>query len=168
MVAYSYVDSALGQLLVTSQEDKLTGVYFKGRHHARVVPTWTQQDDLALFALVEQQIDEYASGVRKTFDLPLSLSGTPFRTQVWAEIATIPFGQTITYSEIAQRLGKPDAVRAVGTATGANPLSIIIPCHRVVGKCGTQTGYAGGLPRKIALLDFEAGKTESLYTDALE
>jgi len=168
MVVYSYIDSALGQLLVTSQEDKLTGVYFKGRHHARIAPAWTQQDDLELFAQVEQQIDEYASGTRKIFDLPISLSGTPFRTQVWAEIATIPFGQTLTYGEIAQRVGKPDAVRAVGTATGANPLSIIIPCHRVVGKCGTQTGYAGGLPRKIALLDFEAGKSESLYSDALE
>ena len=85
--------------------------------------------------------------------------------QVWAEIAKIPFGETITYSEIAELLDKPDAVRAVGTATGANPLSIIIPCHRVVGKCGTLTGYAGGIPRKAALLDFESGKTDLVYSD---
>jgi methylated-DNA-[protein]-cysteine S-methyltransferase len=166
--SYSYIDSALGQLLVTSSENKLTGLYFKGRHHAQLNPAWAQQDDLEIFAQAEQQLDEYASGHRKQFDLPISLSGTPFRMQVWNEIATILYGQTITYSDIAQRLGKPDAVRAVGTATGANPLSLIIPCHRVVGKCGTLTGYAGGLIRKTALLDFEAGKTETLFSDPFE
>jgi methylated-DNA-[protein]-cysteine S-methyltransferase len=164
-VFYSYVDSALGQVLVTSQDNKLTGLYFKGRHHARTFPTWTNQDDLEIFAQTEQQLDEFANGERKTFDLPISLNGTPFRMQVWAEIAKIPFGETITYAEIAELLDKPDAVRAVGTATGSNPLSIIIPCHRVVGKCGTLTGYAGGIPRKTALLDFESGKTPSLYSD---
>ncbi len=168
MILYSYIDSALGQLLVASQDDKLTGLYFKGRHHAQIVSTWIRQDDVEIFAQTEQQLDEYASGHRKDFDLPTSLSGTPFRMQVWKEIATIPYGQTITYSEIAQRLGKPDAVRAVGTATGANPLSIIIPCHRVVGKCGTLTAYAGGPVRKTALLDFEAGKIETLHAEALE
>jgi len=165
---YSYIDSALGQLLVASQQDKLTGLYFKGRHHAQISPTWIKDDSLEIFAQAEQQLDEYASGTRKIFDLPISVSGTPFRTQVWAEIAKIPYGQTITYSEIAELLDKPDAIRAVGTATGANPLSIIIPCHRVVGKCGTLTGYAGGLVRKNALLDFEAGKSESLFSEALE
>jgi methylated-DNA-[protein]-cysteine S-methyltransferase len=162
---YSYVDSALGQVLVTSQENKLTGLYFKGRHHAQTVPTWINQDDLEIFAQTEQQLDEFANGARKTFDLPISLNGSPFRLQVWNEIAKIPFGQTITYAEIAELIDKPDAIRAVGTAAGANPLSIIIPCHRVVGKCGTHTSYAGGIPRKTALLDFESGKTASLYSD---
>jgi methylated-DNA-[protein]-cysteine S-methyltransferase len=166
--AYSYIDSALGQLLVTSSENKLTGLYFKGRHHAQLNPAWTLQDDLEIFAQAEQQLDEYASGSRKEFDLPISLNGTPFRLQVWNEIAKIPYGQTIAYSEIAELLDKPDAVRAVGTATGANPLSLIIPCHRVVGKCGTMTGYAGGLIRKTALLDFESGKTETLFSDPFE
>ena len=165
---YSYVDSALGQVLVTSQDNKLTGLYFKGRHHAKTIPTWINEDDLEIFAQTEQQLDEYANGARKTFDLPIDLKGTPFRMQVWGEIAKIPFGETITYAEIAELINQPTAIRAVGTATGANPLSIIIPCHRVVGKCGTLTGYAGGIPRKNALLDFEAGKTASLYSDPFD
>ena len=160
MTTYTHIDSPLGQLLLTSREGKLSGLYFADRPHARISPDWVRQDDAAMFARTAQQLEEYASGERESFDLPLGLIGTPFQVSVWNAIATIPFGQTITYSELAQRIGRPPKdARAVGTATGQNPVCWIVPCHRVVGKSGALTGYAGGVTRKSALLDFEAAKS---------
>ena len=106
-------------------------------------------------AAVEIQLDAYFRGTRRTFDLPLAPRGTPFQQRVWAELQRIPFGTTISYGELARRLGNPLLTRAVGTANGANPIGIIIPCHRVIGADGSLTGYAGGLPMKQALLSHE-------------
>jgi len=160
MTIYTHIDSPLGQLLLISREGKLSGLYFADQPHARIAPGWSRHDDAPIFAQTAQQLEEYASGERESFDLPLGLSGTAFQVFVWNAIATIPFGETITYGELAQRAGRSlKAVRAVGTATGHNPVSWIVPCHRVVGKDGTLTGYAGGLARKQALLEFEAAKS---------
>ena len=160
MTIYTHIDSPLGQLLLTSREDKLSGLYFADQPHARIDHAWIRQDDADIFAQTGEQLEEYASGGREDFDLPLSFSGTPFQISVWNAIAAIPFGQTITYGELAERIGRPakDA-RAVGMATGQNPISWIVPCHRVVGKNGDLTGYAGGLTRKNALLEFEGAKS---------
>jgi methylated-DNA-[protein]-cysteine S-methyltransferase len=160
MTTYTHIDSPLGQLLVTSREGKLSGLYFADQPHARIAPGWVQDDDAAIFAQTAQQLEEYASGERESFDLPLAMSGTPFQLSVWNAIAAIPFGQTITYSELAQQVGRSSKdARAVGTATGHNPVCWIVPCHRVVGKSGDLTGYAGGVARKSALLEFEGAKS---------
>jgi len=160
MTLYTHIDTPLGQLLLTSRESKLSGLYFTDQPHAHIAPDWVQQDDADIFAQTARQLEEYASGERKRFDLPLRLSGTPFQALVWNAIASIPFAQTITYSELAQRVGRsPKDARAVGTATGQNPVCWIVPCHRVVGKSGTFTGYAGGVSRKSALLEFEAARS---------
>jgi len=160
MTTYTRIDSPLGQLLLTSRDGKLSGLYFADQPHARIGPDWVRRDDAEIFAETAQQIEEYASGRRESFDLPLGLSGTPFQIQVWNAIATIPFGQTATYGEIAQRIGRsPKDARAVGAATGQNPICWVVPCHRVVGKNDDLTGYAGGLARKSALLEFEGAKS---------
>ncbi|NTV74423.1 MAG: methylated-DNA--[protein]-cysteine S-methyltransferase [Holophaga sp.] len=112
-------------------------------------------DDPAAFAQVESQLDAYFRRIRTTFDLPLAPRGTPFQLRVWKELLRIPHGGTRTYGDLARRLGDPLLTRAVGAANGANPISIIIPCHRVVGADGSLTGYAGGLHHKRALLDHE-------------
>jgi methylated-DNA-[protein]-cysteine S-methyltransferase len=160
MTTYTHIDSPLGQLLLTSREGKLSGLYFADQPHARVVPAWVRQDDADIFAQTQRQLEEYASGEREGFDLPLGLSGTPFQVSVWSAIAAIPFGETLTYGELAKRIGRSSQdARAVGTATGLNPVCWIVPCHRVVGKNGALTGYAGGLARKSALLEFEGAKS---------
>lgn len=159
MILYAHFESPLGSLLLTSSEDALTGLYFVGQTHApQISPDWVQRDDAEIFVLTLRQIEEYATGERDVFELPLCLEGTDFQRRVWREIGLIPFGHTITYSELAKRIGSERAVRAVGTATGQNPVSWIIPCHRVVGKDGALTGYAGGVLRKSALLDFETAR----------
>jgi len=112
-------------------------------------------EDPAAFIPVERQLDAYFRRIRTTFDLPLAPPGTPFQLRVWEELRRIPHGRTLTYGDLARRLGDPLLTRAVGAANGANPISIIIPCHRVVGADGSLTGYAGGLHQKRALLDHE-------------
>jgi O-6-methylguanine DNA methyltransferase len=112
-------------------------------------------DRPAALAPATAQLREYFSRIRRTFDLPLELRGTPFQTAVWEAVACIPYGEVTTYGEIAARLGRPDAARAVGAAVGANPLPIVIPCHRVIGADGSLTGYGGGLKVKAALLALE-------------
>ena len=114
-------------------------------------------DDPALLAPVRAQLEAYCRRELRTFDLPLAPRGTPFQLRVWEELRRIPYGETISYGELARRLGNPLLTRAVGTANGANPISIIIPCHRVIGADGSLTGYAGGLELKRTLLDFEQG-----------
>ena len=158
---FGHVETPLGQLLLTSCEDKLTGLYFAQQPHAPRLNDWVEQNNAAIFAEARTQIAEYVAGKRRQFDLPLAPVGTSFQQLVWNEIAGIPFGQTVTYGELARRIGRSyrDA-RAVGTATRQNPVCWIVPCHRVVGRHGALTGYAGGLARKAALLDFEAGQAE--------
>jgi methylated-DNA-[protein]-cysteine S-methyltransferase len=158
-ILYAHVDSPLGELLLTSRGGKLSGVYFADQPHARTAPHLIEQPDADIFSETQRQLEEYATGIRQSFDLPLDLSGSPFQVSVWKAINAIPFGKTISYGELAGQIDRTvkDA-RAVGTATGLNPLCWIVPCHRVVGKDGSMTGYAGGLSRKVALLEFEKAK----------
>ncbi|WP_445679925.1 methylated-DNA--[protein]-cysteine S-methyltransferase [Radicibacter daui] len=125
--------------------------------NARSLPKGGRRDDGAI-AHVKTEVDEYFAGARKDFTLPLAADGTPFQKQVWAELCRIPFGETISYLTLATRVGDPGAARAVGHANGRNPIGLIVPCHRVIGANGTLTGYAGGLPLKQALLEFESGQ----------
>ena len=148
--------SPLGNLLLTADEKHLTGIYFEGCDH---VPSsrnqWKLNPEHTVLGQARAQLEEYFKGARTGFTIPVRLEGTDFQEGVWQAIASIPFGQTITYSELADQVGAPDAIRAAGTATGRNPISIVVPCHRVVGKNGTLTGYAGGLERKRHLLGLE-------------
>ena len=141
--------SPVGDLLLTADDDgRLTGLYT--RHGGAAA-----RDDGA-FDSVREQLDAYFAGDLEEFDLPLALHGTPFQLRVWDELARIPFAETISYKELALRLGDLKLVRAVGLANGRNPVSIVIPCHRVIGADGTLVGYGGGLERKRWLLDHEA------------
>lgn len=161
MTLYTHQESPLGTLLFTSNGDRLTGLYFADQDHAPEIDgDWVEDANAAIFLQVQEQLEEYMAGERETFDLPLHFSGTRFQVQVWQELAAIPFGRTISYTELAQRAVSTEAIRAVGTATGMNRISIIIPCHRVIGKNRSLTGYAGGLARKKALLEFESARVQ--------
>jgi methylated-DNA-[protein]-cysteine S-methyltransferase len=125
--------------------------------------SWRQSD--ASFTAVREQLAAYFAGERQQFDVPIKLAGTPFQQHVWRELVRIPFGTTITYGQLAQRVGKPSASRAVGHANGRNPVSIIVPCHRVIGANGTLTGYAGGVDKKQWLLAWERSATAAAQGD---
>ena len=151
---YTRHDSAFGPLLLLARDGYLTGLFFAEQAHAPAIDVrWRRDDDDSLFTQTIREVSEFASGERHAFSLPFAASGTPFQKQVWREIAAIPFGETRTYGDIASTLGA--FARAVGSATGRNPLSLIVPCHRVVGTNGALTGYAGGLQRKRRLLELE-------------
>ncbi len=159
------IDSALGELTLVREDAVLRGVYFSNH--------WTRRDQRTFgrpasrgFEDAEQQLAEYLAGERTEFDLPTQVDGDPFQLEVWRLITEIPFGQTATYGELARALGEPSLARAVGAAVGSNPLSVIVPCHRVLGQGGKLTGYAGGLPRKRFLLELEAAGTPRLWTEA--
>ena len=150
------VESPVGELLLVADESALTGVYFAGRDHIPASSKhWKQDGKHPVLKRAVTQLKEYFDRKRTKFDLPLRPSGTDFQERVWREIARIPFGKTLTYGELAERAGSPSAIRAAGASTGANPLSIIVPCHRVMGKSGKLTGFAGGLERKEELLRLE-------------
>ena len=155
MTLYSTVSSPIGELMLCGDEHALTALHLPGRWPK---PGAGWRRDNARFAGVARQLEEYFAGERTTFDVPLKLRGGPFEREVWAELERIPYGETASYGEIARRVGKPHASRAVGAANGRNPIAIIVPCHRVIGSDGTLTGYGGGLDRKRALLDLEAGR----------
>lgn len=128
---------------------------------AAALPDWARPggpEDPAALRWATAQLDEYLAGARRVFQLPLDIRGTPFQRRAWSVVAQIPYGHTMTYGEVAARLGQPGAARAVGAAMGQNPLPIVIPCHRVVGAQGRLVGYAGGLPLKVALLAQEGGR----------
>ncbi|HEY6210306.1 MAG TPA: methylated-DNA--[protein]-cysteine S-methyltransferase [Gemmatimonadales bacterium] len=155
------IASPVGDLVLTASETGLTGVYFPtSRHHplslrsaqGRVLGRGGTTE---LLVRVEAQLQEYFAGARTTFDLPLEPRGTDFQLSVWELLRKIPFGVTTSYGELARRLGDPKASRAVGAANGANPIPIIVPCHRVVGSKGELTGFGGGLERKRWLLEHE-------------
>ena len=153
---YDIVDSPVGRLLLTGDEQALTGLYMldAGSHSATVQPAFTRRP--GGFGVAAAQLDEYFAGSRKEFDLPLAPRGTPFQLAVWEELARIPYGVTMSYGEVALALGKSLlASRAVGLANGRNPISIILPCHRVIGADGTLTGYGWGVDRKEWLLRHE-------------
>jgi methylated-DNA-[protein]-cysteine S-methyltransferase len=146
---------ALPPVLLTANDGALTGLYLND-DSPELWENATLCDDAELFQEARRQLDAYFAGQLMQFDLPLAPEGTDFQKRVWTELQNIPFGETITYGELARRLGNPNASRAVGLANGRNPLSILIPCHRVVGANGKLTGYSGGLSRKEALLKLEA------------
>lgn len=152
---YAYMESPVGALLLAGTEDSLHVISFPKGHKARAPePDW-QETDLSTFADTTRQLSAYFQGKTTTFDLPLQPEGTPFQRTVWDALQEIPYGQTISYGELARRIGKPSASRAVGAANGANPLPIVIPCHRVIGADNTLTGFGGGLDVKAFLLEHE-------------
>ena len=148
---WNICETPIGPLTLEAEADSLRRLSFPG--HAE--PPDEARGDGTVLAAAEAQLHQYFSGRRRAFELPLRLGGTPFQQAVWRELLEIPFGTTISYSELAERVGRPDVVRAVGAAVGRTPIPIVIPCHRVVGKDGSLTGYGGGLERKRALLDLE-------------
>jgi methylated-DNA-[protein]-cysteine S-methyltransferase len=152
---HGVVASPVGALTVVAHDGGLAGLYFAD-HLRRPGPDAFGPRDDAPFAEVARQLDEYFGGARTGFDLPLAAPGTAFHQRVWDLVARIPYGRTRTYGELAKELGDPGLAQAVGAANGRNPLSILVPCHRVVGADGNLTGYAGGLARKRFLLDLEA------------
>ncbi len=150
-------ESPLGPMVMVSNGTALEGLYIQGqKHFPKNAAAWSWDMDVLPFADTLRQLAEYFEGRRRTFDLPWAPAGTPFQRRVWQELETIPFGTTITYSELARRIGRPNATRAVGAAVGRNPLTILVPCHRVMGQNGSLTGFAGGLDRKRSLLELES------------
>ena len=161
MTVYSTMASPVGELLLTADDAGLTRVYFERHLHGdRIDPSWRPAADGAgpaaeVLSETRRQLDAYFAGRLTTFSLALAPSGTPFQQRVWAALRGIAFGRTVSYAEVACRIDAPDAVRAVGAANGRNPLSIIVPCHRVVGSNGALTGFGGGIERKRWLLQHE-------------
>ncbi len=155
MMRYTLVDSPLGDLLAVRDDAGLTGLYLPtGKHPKTADPSWVRDD--TAFDDVRTQLAEYFAGTRQEFELPLHASGTEFQTRVWRALCDIPYGETTSYGKTAAAVGAPDAARAVGLANGQNPISIVVPCHRVVGANGSLTGYGGGLDAKRWLLAHEA------------
>lgn len=154
--SYCRTPSPLGDILLVAAGDALCGIYFDGQKHGPAVDgQWREDARHSVLRAAAAQLAEYFSGARKRFDLPLAPAGTAFQRSVWSAIAAVPWGATLTYGELAARSGHPGCARAAGAATGRNPLSIVVPCHRIVGANGALTGYAGGLDRKRALLALE-------------
>jgi methylated-DNA-[protein]-cysteine S-methyltransferase len=150
----STIESPIGALTLVARDGHLTNVSMVEQRHMTPPPEDAITDD-AWFKDVAQQLDGYFSGELSSFDLEMDLRGTTFQRSVWAQLREIPYGETISYGELAQRVGNPNASRAVGLANGRNPIAIIVPCHRVIGADGSLTGYGGGLERKTWLLEHE-------------
>jgi methylated-DNA-[protein]-cysteine S-methyltransferase len=159
MKSYDWMTTPLGKVLLVAGELGLEGIYFEDQHNAPV-PGRAWHRDRDAFSIVRTQLTEYFAGERRSFDLPFLPRGTAFQTAVWRALCAIPFGATASYGALARELHRPAAARAVGAANAKNPLSIVVPCHRVVGAGGALTGYAGGSARKSWLLAFE--RNESL------
>ena len=148
--------TAMGGVTLAASPEGLLGVWFDGQRHFPDLPARAMTPDHPLMCEAERQLHEYFAGQRRAFDIALDLSrGTAFQQAVWKALLELPFGATISYGALAASLRRPDAVRAVAAAVGRNPLSVIVPCHRVLGSDGSLTGYAGGLDRKRALLALE-------------
>lgn len=156
---YKFMDSPVGKLKLVANERGIVAILWQNDKPHRV-----RLDDLfegvefPLLIKAEKQLQEYFSGHRKSFSMPLDMRGTPFQKQVWTALLDIPFGETRSYGELAKQIGYPAASRAVGAANGRNPISIIVPCHRVIGSSGSLTGFAGGLEIKARLLALERGE----------
>jgi methylated-DNA-[protein]-cysteine S-methyltransferase len=151
---YRYLDSPLGRIRLSGQDDVLTGLHLADHERCPKAEAAWNYDDSA-FDGAAQQLREYFSGSRTGFDVPLALRGSTFQVQVWRALQEVPYGETTSYAGIARAIGRPAAVRAVGAANGRNPISIIVPCHRIIGADGSLTGYGWGVDRKAWLLDHE-------------
>ncbi len=154
MITWHRHPSPIGDLLLTGEDGALTGLYTAEHRRAACEPAGTRSP--AAFIGTCRQLDAYFTGSLRAFDITIRPAGTPFQQRVWDYLLSIPFGETRTYLDIARFIGSPDAARAVGAANGANPISIIVPCHRVIAKSGSLQGYAGGTKTKRWLLDHEA------------
>lgn len=158
---YRSLDSPIGPLLLAADDKGLRFLLFaNGRSEVKPEPEW--EADRGLLKEPVKQLNAYFAGKLRTFDVPLAPQGTVFQSQVWRALCDIPYGETTSYGELARGIGNPKAVRAVGLANGSNPISIIIPCHRVIGSNGSLVGYGGGLPIKQALLALERGQRRLL------
>jgi len=158
---YCYLDTPIGELLLAGEDEALAMIGFpKGSMRRDPEPDWIFNE--RPLATARKQLTEYFAGTRKEFDLPVALSGTEFQVSVLKALQDIPYGETVSYGEIAKRIGRPKAVRAVGAANGRNPIPIVVPCHRVIGSSGDLTGFGGGLDTKEALLRLEAEHTHDL------
>lgn len=152
---YDELPSPIGLLRLVADDHGLREIWFEhGRHQKSPQPGWRRAAEP--LAQARQQLEEYFAGTRQQFELSLHPHGTPFQQEVWWELARIPYGTTISYGELARRIGQPLAMRAVGAANGRNPLPIVLPCHRVIGSNGSLTGFGGGLPTKRYLLSMES------------
>ncbi|MEU4277091.1 methylated-DNA--[protein]-cysteine S-methyltransferase [Streptomyces tanashiensis] len=158
-IQHTVVDSPYDPLTLVAVDGVLSRVHMTGQRHRPPEETFGDPDPRP-FGETIRQLDAYFAGELTEFDLPLNLIGTPFQLRVWEGLLRIPYGETRTYGELAEELGNPGASRAVGLANGKNPVSIIVPCHRVIGAGGSLTGYGGGLDRKQRLLAFESGTAE--------
>jgi methylated-DNA-[protein]-cysteine S-methyltransferase len=156
---HTIIETPIGELTLVAEDGTLSGVYYPG-HWTRPDPASFGERSEGGFEEAERQLAEYLTGERTSFDLPTAAAGDEFQRRVWEIIGRIPYGATTTYGEIARELGNPMLARRVGGAVAHNPLSVIVPCHRVVGKDGTLTGYAGGLRRKRFLLGLEGARAE--------
>lgn len=162
---HALLPSPLGPIALTFDGGALTGLYFDGQKHQPPITTFgPRQDDNPLAKRMATLLDRYFTGEAIELDLPLAMHGTPFQQKVWAALQTIGRGRTSTYGELARQIGSPAAVRAVGAAVGRNPVSIFVPCHRVIGRDGSLTGYAGGLERKQHLLALEGVRPAASLT----
>jgi methylated-DNA-[protein]-cysteine S-methyltransferase len=160
-VYYTEIQSPLGRLLLEANNRGLCSLWFvAGRRPKHSEPGSTQDD--APFVETIRQLQSYFRGELQEFDLPLALVGTPFQLRVWESLRAIPYGETISYGQLAEQIGQPKAARAVGLANGSNPIPIIVPCHRVIGSNGHLTGYGGGLSIKEKLLSFESRQLKLL------
>jgi methylated-DNA-[protein]-cysteine S-methyltransferase len=153
--AQTLVTTPLGSMLLARSQHGLCGAWFEGQKHHPGKLTAPHQANDELLQTAALQLNAYFAGQATRFDVPLDLIGTPFQCAVWQALRTVPFGNTLSYADMAQQVQAPTAVRAVGGAIGRNPLSVIVPCHRVVGRNGALTGYAGGTQRKVHLLQLE-------------
>ena len=161
------MDIPIGKIMLVGTRSHLRRVILQtGKKAGPPDPAWRASE--APFREALRQLREYFSGTRKRFELSLAPQGTPFQRKVWGELRAIPYGETRTYGEIARRLGKAGASRAVGAAYGSNPLSIVVPCHRVIGSNGTLTGFGGGLPVKAALLKLEGWRGAGLQAELFQ
>ncbi|HEY2206659.1 MAG TPA: methylated-DNA--[protein]-cysteine S-methyltransferase [Pseudonocardia sp.] len=162
---HTLVDSPIGPITLVAEDGVLAGLYMDQHRHQPPAETFGGPDAASLRAPIAQ-LEEYFAGERTEFDLPLAMGGTPFQRSVWNALREIRYGETVSYGELAERIGRPTAIRAVGLANGKNPISIVVPCHRVIGSGGSLTGYGGGLARKRHLLDFERGGDLLIGADA--
>lgn len=155
-LAYNIVDSPVGELKLVASEKGLVAILWQNDKPTRVpLGEMVEEPKQKVLMETERQLREYFAGKRRAFDLPLDMRGTPFQKDVWEALLAIPFGETRSYGELAKKLGSPTASRAVGAANGRNPISIVVPCHRVIGASGKLTGFAGGLDVKARLLELE-------------
>jgi methylated-DNA-[protein]-cysteine S-methyltransferase len=162
--SHTVIDSQVGPITLLATDGRLTGLYLSERRHPPAPEQFgapqfgapqSGAPDAAPFAAAAAQLGEYFAGRLTSFDLPVTMMGTAFQRLVWSALPDIPYGTTVSYRELAALIGRPSAARAVGLANGRNPVSIIVPCHRVIGSDGSLTGYGGGLERKRYLLDLE-------------